>query len=313
MTPATPPLAGFVHPALFYGSDEEYLGTLVPFVTDGLAEGHPVAVAVPGARLRLLREALGADVEEVLMLDMEVAGRNPGRIIPTVLRRFADAHRDGHVRIVGEPIWAGRTTTEYPACAQHEALINVAFAGRDVTIVCPYDTRTLDDRVLTDALATHPTVWDATRRRDSEHYDPYAVVDRYNQPVRAAADVAVFPVTATSRIREVRRFVAERARESGSPPERTADLELIVTELVTNSLRHTGGGCRVRIWRDEGHLVCAVEDDGHLADPLAGRRPPERGRHGGRGLLLVNQLADLVRTHTSSHGTTMYAFLFLDG
>ena len=28
---------------------------------------------------------------------------------------------------------------EYPACAQHEALINHAFDGLDVAIVCPYD------------------------------------------------------------------------------------------------------------------------------------------------------------------------------
>src|SRR5688500_13037163 len=109
MTAATTPPGGFVHPALFYNSDEEYLGALVPFITGGLCEGHPAAVAGRGARLRLLREALGAAADHVLMLDMEVAGRNPGRIIPTVLRRFADAHRSGHVRIIGEPIWAGRT------------------------------------------------------------------------------------------------------------------------------------------------------------------------------------------------------------
>ncbi|MCC8242912.1 sensor histidine kinase [Saccharothrix luteola] len=309
--PVVPSPGGFVHPALFYGSDEEYLGALVPFLTEGLAEAQPAAVAVPGARLRLLRDALGAAADNVLMLDMEVAGRNPGRIIATVLRRFADAHRSGHVRIVGEPIWAGRTELEYPACAQHEALINPAFAGRDVTIVCPYDTRALDDHVLTDALATHPTVWDATGRYDSDHYAPDVVVDRYNQPLTVAPDAVDLPVTTTNGLRDVRRLVADQARLSGLDADRTADLELIATELVVNSLRHTGAGCRVRIWRDEEHLVFAVEDHGHLADPLAGRRPPEPGQHGGRGLLLVNQLADLVRTHTGARGTTVTTFLRL--
>ncbi|MEU4805635.1 sensor histidine kinase [Actinosynnema sp. NPDC023587] len=301
----------FVHPALFYGSDDEYLTALVPFVTDGLREGHPVAVAVPRARLRLLTEALGASSDDVTMIDMETAGRNPGRIIPTVLRRFADANRDGHVRIVGEPIWAGRSTAEYPACAQHEALINHAFAGRDVTIVCPYDTSALDDRVLTDALATHPVVWERRRRYASERYAPDAVVDRYNRPLDAGPDAVDLLVATTAQLREARRFTTGQARRLGLDVERAADLELIATELVTNSLRHTSGGCRLRLWRDFDHVVCAVEDGGHLADRLAGRRPPVPGQYSGRGLLLVNQLADLVRTHTTASGTTTYALLRL--
>ncbi len=81
---------------------------------------------------------------------------------------------------------------------------------------------------------------------------------------------------------------------------RVPDLELIVTELVTNSLRHPGGSCRVELWPADGHLCCAVHDDGFLADPP-----------GGRGLLLVHQLADLVRTYTQPGRTTRYALLRL--
>ncbi|PSL51555.1 anti-sigma regulatory factor (Ser/Thr protein kinase) [Saccharothrix carnea] len=181
-----------------------------------------------------------------------------------------------------------------------------------VTIVCPYDTRALDDRALTDALATHPTVWEAAGHRDSDHYDPHAVVDRYNRPLRTAPDAADLVIGTTADIRDVRRLVTERARRSLLNAERTADLELIATELVTNSLRHTGAGCRLRIWRDGEHLICSVEDDGRLTDPLAGRRPPEPGQRGGRGLLLVNQLADLVRINTTTRGTTVTAFLRAD-
>ncbi|MFT7837981.1 anti-sigma factor RsbA family regulatory protein [Saccharothrix sp. BKS2] len=313
MTAATaPPPGDFVHPAVFYASEEEYLGLLVPFVLDGLELGHPVAASVPGARLRLLRDALGAAAAEVLLLDMEVEGRNPGRIIPGVLRRFADDHPERHVRIIGEPIWAGRTDVEYPACAQHEALINLAFAGRDVTIACPYDTAALDEHVLVDALATHPEVWETTRRYGSGDYAPDAVVGRHNRPVDAGPDAAELPVTATAGIGAARRFAVAEAERLGLPAGRTADLALVATELVTNSLRHTGAGCRLSLWRDGDHLVCAVGDGGRLTDPLAGRRPADRDREGGRGLLMVNHLADLVRTHTTPHGTTVYAFLRLN-
>jgi hypothetical protein len=57
--------------------------------------------------------------------------------------------------------------------------------------------------------------------------------------------------------------------------------------------------------------VCQVRDGGRLTDPLAGRRPPEVGRSSGLGLLLVNDLADLVRVHTGSDGTTVRALLRL--
>ena len=312
MTTLAPAPSEFVHPALFYGSDEEYLAATVPFMTEGLALGHPVAAAVPASRLRLLREALGDTAGDVVLIDMEQAGRNPGRIIPTVLRRFADAHQDAHVRIIGEPIWAGRSATEYPACVQHEALINSAFTGRDVTIVCPYDTSALNPGVLADALTSHPVVWEAGRRYSSDQYAPDAVVSRYNQPLEPATDVPELHVTTLAQLRGARRFTAEHAHRLGLAVERTADLQLIVTELVTNSLRHATGDCRLRIWMAEDHLVCAVRDHGRLADPLAGRHPAAPGQHGGRGLLMVNELADLVRAHTTSQGTTLYAFLRLD-
>jgi anti-sigma regulatory factor (Ser/Thr protein kinase) len=306
-----PPAGNFVHPAVLYGSDDEYLGQLVPFVTEGLAQGHPVAAAVPGPRLRLLREALGRHADDVLLMDMQVVGRNPGRIIPTVLRRFADAHPEAHVRIIGEPIWAGRTAVEYPACAQHEALINLAFAGRDVTIACPYDVNALADHVLTDALATHPLVWDIARRYDSDHYAPDAVVERHNRSISPTADAFALTVTSTTGIREARRFATAEAHRHGLPADPTANLALITTELVTNSLRHTDAGCRLTVWRDADHLVCTVEDTGRLTDPLAGRHPATRDQHGGRGLLMVNVLADLVRVHTTARGTTVHAFVRL--
>ncbi|WP_367127634.1 anti-sigma factor RsbA family regulatory protein [Saccharothrix sp. HUAS TT1] len=304
---------GFVHPAVFYASDEDYLDLLVPFMTDGLERGHAVAAAVPGARVLLLRDALGDAADDVLLLDMRVEGRNPGRIIPAVLRRFADAHRDAHVRIVGEPIWAGRTDTEYPACAQHEALINFAFAGRDVTIACPYDTTALTEDVLADALATHPLLWDTARRSDSDRYAPADVVDRYNRPVAPAAERCTLSVTTTAGIRDARRLATAEARRRGLPDERTGEFALITTELVTNSLRHTGSGCLLTVWNDADHLVCTVEDTGRLTDPLAGRRPVAPGQEGGRGLLVVNTLADLVRVHTCDQGTAVHAFLCLAG
>ncbi|MFF6785164.1 anti-sigma factor RsbA family regulatory protein [Streptomyces sp. NPDC012510] len=294
----------FVHPALFYRDQESYLTGTVPFITHGLAAGEPVAVAVPAARLRLLRGALGADADQVRLIDMEEAGRNPGRIIPRVLRAFADAHADRRVRIIGEPIWAGRSEDEYPACVQHEALINHAFTGRHVTILCPYDTGTLAPRVIADAHATHPVVIEDTVERVSHGYAPDDTIAAYNQALRHPPGVASFSFDA-DRLPQARQFVTGRAASLGLSRDRLEDLALAVAELTTNSVVHAGGSGILRLWAADGQVICEVTDEGHLADPLAGRRPPRPGQLGGRGLLLVHCVSDLVRVHTTSTGTTV--------
>ncbi|MFJ4205510.1 anti-sigma factor RsbA family regulatory protein [Streptomyces sviceus] len=298
----------FVHPALFYRGEKEYLNGTVPFIREGVKAGEPVAVAVPGPNLALLKAALGEDVAKVKFLDMTEAGRNPGRIIPRVLRAFADTHRQTRVRIIGEPIWAGRSTVEYPACVQHEALINPAFQGRDVTILCPYDADRLDEQALTDAHATHPLIISGGRERPSAAYAPEQVVDRYNQPLEqpAAAEELVFQA---GHLPRARRFAVEQAARFGLSGVRLEDVALIVAELTTNSVVHGGGSGTLRVWADDSQVVCEVHDHGYLGDPLAGRRPPARDKLGGRGLLLVHTLADLVRVHTGPDGTTVRCYI----
>ncbi|MFF0849929.1 anti-sigma factor RsbA family regulatory protein [Streptomyces sp. NPDC003280] len=305
----------FENPALLYTDTEQYLGGVVPFVRGALAAGEPVAVAVPGEKLRLIRDALGADAGAVRCLDMREAGRNPGRIIPGVLHAFADGRPPGRrVRIVGESVWADRSAAEYPACAQHKALVNAAFRGREVTVLSPYDSARLSERALADAHANHPVVIPpgATEPRPSETYDPEGVVARYNRPlplppVPGPAVLALaYGGGALSR---ARRLVAEHGRRLGLTGLRLEDLSLITSELTTNSVVHGGGTGALTMWAEDGHVLLEVRDRGRLTDPLAGRRPAVRGRGGGRGLLLVNLLADLVRTHTARSGTTIRAYL----
>ena len=306
----------FLHPALLYRGEPEYLAALVPFVRAGLEAGDPVAVAVPGPRLRLLRDELDqaqpgigqavTTIDQVQWIDMTVTGRNPGRIIAEILRAFADSHQAAdRVRIVGEPIWPGRSRLEYPACVQHEALINLAFAGRAVTILCPYDADRLDPDVLADAAATHPIVIDRHGEQASTAYAPEKIIQEHNRPLAdIEANVAVLHFDSGS-FRLVREFAAQHAARLGLPAERIPDLEVAVNELAANSLVHGGGQGTLRVWADTDHLICQVNDAGHLTDPLAGRRPVGLGSDGGRGLLLVHQIADLVRIHTTLDSATI--------
>lgn len=95
----------------------------------------------------------------------------------------------------------------------------------------------------------------------------------------------------------------------GLAADRTADLELTVAELTTNSVVHGGGHGTLRMWAEDRQLVCEVSDAGVHTNPLAGRIPPPGAQPGGRGLLLVNILSDLVRLHTGPGGTTTRIYL----
>lgn len=298
----------FVHPALFYRGTEQYTAGTVPFLEEGLAAGEAVAVAVPGPNLELIKAELGASAAEVTLLDMTRAGRNPGRIIPGVLRAFADAHPAGRVRIIGEPIWAGRSAVEYPACVQHEALINAAFQGREVTILCPYDADGTAAEVLADAYATHPVVIDAGVEMTSDAYDPERVVAHYNQPLTYPPGAASLTFDAEG-LPQARSFAVQEAKQLGLAGDRLQDLTLAVAELTTNSVVHGGGSGTLRIWAEGEQIACEVRDGGRLADPLAGRRPPARDQLGGRGLMLVHYISDLVRLHTAQDSTTIRFYL----
>ncbi|WP_371573125.1 anti-sigma factor RsbA family regulatory protein [Streptomyces sp. NBC_01314] len=298
----------FVHPALFYRGEEQYTAGTVPFLVEGLAAGEAVAVAVPGPNLELIKAEMGASAAEVTFLDMTRAGRNPGRIIPGVLRAFADAHPAGRVRIIGEPIWAGRSAVEYPACVQHEALINTAFQGREVTILCPYDADGLEPEVLADAWATHPVVIDTGAELTSDSYDPERIVTRYNQPLTYPPGAASLSFEAEA-LPRARTFAVGEAKRLGLADDALQDLTLAVAELTTNSVVHGGGSGTLRIWAEGEQIVCEVHDRGRLTDPLAGRRPPARDQLGGRGLMLVHYIADLVRLHTAQDSTTIRFYL----
>lgn len=104
---------------------------------------------------------------------------------------------------------------------------------------------------------------------------------------------------------DARYLVYARAADAGLSTDRTNDLVLAVHEILTNSVRHGGGAGVLRIWQDEGSLVCEVEDGGAIADPLADRRKPDPNEPGRRGLWMANQLCDLVQIRVRAAGTVV--------
>jgi anti-sigma regulatory factor (Ser/Thr protein kinase) len=103
----------------------------------------------------------------------------------------------------------------------------------------------------------------------------------------------------------LRQALARWAGEERLGAAPTEELVLAVNELATNSIRYGGGRGRLLLWRESEALVCEVQDEGHIRDPLTGRSPPAPNKHSGRGLWLVHQLCDHVQIHSTAAGTAV--------
>ncbi|MFJ4539905.1 SpoIIE family protein phosphatase [Streptomyces tibetensis] len=82
--------------------------------------------------------------------------------------------------------------------------------------------------------------------------------------------------------------------------------ELIVSELVTNAIRHASGPVALRLIRTENRLSCAVSDHSSTAPHL---RRAQTGEEGGRGLFLVAQFALRWSTRYTADGKIISAEL----
>ncbi|MBX9366212.1 SpoIIE family protein phosphatase [Streptomyces sp. WAC04114] len=79
--------------------------------------------------------------------------------------------------------------------------------------------------------------------------------------------------------------------------------ELVVSELVTNAIRHAEPPVQLRLIHDTT-LICEVSDGGNTAPHLRRARSYDEG---GRGLLLVAQLTERWGTRQSAAGKTIWA------
>ncbi|ORA16571.1 sensor histidine kinase [Mycobacterium arosiense] len=302
---------GFVHTALVYHSQREFVDLVSRFVGDGLARDEAVLLAVPPETLAPLRDALYSAAESsgyVRLVDITELARNPSRFM-AMEGAFIDEHPEQRVRIVSQLAWPGRTEQEFVACVEHEALVNEAMDGYPATSLCLYDATQLDDDVLADARATHPLLWESGTLQRSPAYAPGDVLERCNRPLAASPGAVTYMVRKSADLRPARSFAIDYAGWMGLSQESIEDLQLVATELATNSLMYTGGACRLAFWKDDGHLVCEARDTGRFDDPLVGRLDPGPRGPASRGLYLVNAISDLVRTYTTRTGTTIQAYL----
>jgi anti-sigma regulatory factor (Ser/Thr protein kinase) len=105
------------------------------------------------------------------------------------------------------------------------------------------------------------------------------------------AEVAVHDVPARlAAVADARRFLDETLHRWKVDPEQIETARLCLSELVTNAVVHSHGGCEVRAMLHEGVLTVSVRDSGIVgAVPLEPSGDPLAVH--GRGLQLVEALA----------------------
>lgn len=297
---------GLIHVGLFYQNLTDLANASRLFVEEGIDSHEPVLIAQPPAQLTRLRDELPAN-RDITYVDMTVAGRNPGRILPWVLHDFVLRRAGRRVRIIAEPIWPDRPALAYPACVQHEGLINVALGQVDAVMLCPYDHARLPPHAIDDSHLTHPLIqYGCGPVRPNREYSPQTlarVLDQPLEPPPAGARTTRFGWTDLLQIREQ---VAQRAVAAGLDPAQVAAAKLAVSEAATNAVRHGGGHGTLRIWSEPQYLVLDVHSPLPMRNLLAGRLQPLAGAVSGRGLALINHVCDLVRLHaTAWQGTNI--------
>lgn len=109
-----------------------------------------------------------------------------------------------------------------------------------------------------------------------------------------------------SAVGPVRRAVSAQLADWGLD-EAVCTTELVVSELVTNAVRHARTPLRLKVIHDRS-LICEVSDGSITAPHLRRARTFDEG---GRGLLLVAQLAQRWGTRYTRDGKTIWAEQFL--
>jgi transcriptional regulator with XRE-family HTH domain len=146
------------HRALIYDSDEALLKTASGFLEEGLDRGEALLAVTDKAKIGLLRRQLGPAAKSIEFVDSARWYKSPGGALDGY-REFCDNSLDGGapwVRVVGEPVWEGRSDSEVEQWIRYESLLNLVFAASAVSILCPYDARALDPKIVRSAHVTHP-------------------------------------------------------------------------------------------------------------------------------------------------------------
>ena len=296
------------HDAFLYGSDEQLVTAMVPFLQEGLTRGDAAAAVTTPGNLALLRDRLGADahVSYVEAADWYVRPAAAIAQFDAAIRELIDGGAP-HLRVVGE-LPFGSTAGEHASWNRYEAIVNEAFKRAPLWVVCLYDTRALPEQLIEAARRTHPTLFETRRRRQSVDYvEPAVLLGQIPEPGIPVAGPPRLQLRIDGDPRGWRHSLAGAVEAEALPRGRAEEFLIAVGEVVANALGHGHGLAELTLWSTNDGVVCAVHDDGPgVDDPFAGYLPPGNDDAAqGMGLWVARQLSDSLAIQSGADGTTV--------
>jgi transcriptional regulator with XRE-family HTH domain len=146
------------HSAFPYRTDDQFQTTVGRFLAEGIERSEALLAVTTVPNIELLQAHLGKDAHKVEFIDASGFYTSPIAALDG-FRTFADAQLGlgaTWVRVVGEPVWPGRSDAEVRLWTRYESLFNLLFAASPLTIVCPYDERSVAPEIVSQATLTHP-------------------------------------------------------------------------------------------------------------------------------------------------------------
>lgn len=288
------------HEAVPYQGQEAFVSCSTALVEDAGANDAQLLFLLSAAKADSLRDALGDRSPDVSYAAMDEHGRNPARLL-SMVEAFRGRANGRRCVSVNEPVFAGRSAAAAAEVQLGESMLNAPpLQSWLMSVCCLYDTAELDADSLAQMHRSHPSVQGEV---ENPAYEPDLAATLFAGALPAAPrSAAGYDVRGTG-LAPARQFVRNAAAQL--TPDRREDLVLAAHEVVTNSLQHGGGECRISVWDDTESVVCEIRDSGQITDLMVGRLAPSRDAATGRGLWLANHLCDLVQVRSSQDGTTV--------
>lgn len=290
---------GHFHEAGFYGSDDELLDLVVPFVLEGVDAGEPSVLSFDEHGTTLLQEHLPAS-ELVTFLAGDDHYTTPARAIANYRKLFAKSLSSGagQVRTSGQVPLQG-TAGQFRGWDRYESAVNTVYDDFPLLSLCVYDTTTMSSDVQDVVERAHPNLLTApgVHSVSPRYQDPtsFVLAPVIADPLEFSAPLLDIPDITAAQSREVVCEIAALHLDDVT----VHDLVLAASETVTNALVHGKPPAGLRVWAQDGRVVLHVRDAGRgPLGCLAGLMPVDSELGAGLGLWLIHQLGidvDLIR------------------
>ena len=296
------PHAAYEHVALVHDGPDDLARRLADPLRDALDRGEAVYACLSAPAWERLAGRIGPAAAAATVAPQSDRYANPGTAMALLHRAVDDAVTAGSPAVWSVGTLPFEGTDHDERWWRYEAAVDAVLGDRPLRAICTYDQATVPD--LGAAHRTHAWIDTPDGRCRSVSFRP----DSHREGGASTVDLPSHELVVEA-VGPVRRAVTDRLGHRLARG-RLDDLLLMVSEMVTNGLRHGRPPVVVRLWDRPDEVAVEVSDGGEgVPDVYADLRPRRGGDKGGFGLWLVGQLAHRMMIGRAAGRTVVRAVL----